>query len=306
MEKLLRTPEASYRQNRYRRRLGATALTVAASALFPLTAQAQPIINNEPITQTAETVSYVALGDSYASGEGNPPFDSGTDIPGVNECHRSQDAYPAVLAGMIGAQLTNVACSRMSPEGLFYPQWNEGISQLDHLDTTTDIVTITIGGNQVNLGELAITCSLSDCGPDTPIYKSIVQTLEDQAFQQRLNSIYKTILEKAPNAKVMVVGYPKFIDTHPVCTVMGWENDTTISHVVDLLNTTARNVVNDAIDDPRLRYVAPPPDIDVCSFKGKFNVLRGLQRPEYFGHPNPSGQEDIAETVLEAYQPPID
>lgn len=38
-------------------------------------------------------IEYYAMGDSYSAGEGVPSFESGTDDPGVNECHRSPKAY---------------------------------------------------------------------------------------------------------------------------------------------------------------------------------------------------------------------
>lgn len=45
-------------------------------------------------------LTYAALGDSYSSGEGVPPFEVGTDTAGPpeNRCHRSTAAYPYLLA----------------------------------------------------------------------------------------------------------------------------------------------------------------------------------------------------------------
>ncbi len=52
-----------------------------------------------PSQYEAPSPSYVAMGDSFSSGEGNPPFETGTDEEGVNECHRSPQAYPRLLQG---------------------------------------------------------------------------------------------------------------------------------------------------------------------------------------------------------------
>ena len=39
---------------------------------------------------------YVSVGDSYSSGEGNAPFDAGTDVSG-DKCHRSNLAWPRMM-----------------------------------------------------------------------------------------------------------------------------------------------------------------------------------------------------------------
>src|SRR5690606_34275109 len=71
--------------------------TIAATftALAPVPASAQ-----------AQTVEYVALGDSYASGLGTREY-----IDDGSGCSRSDHAYPSLLADEIGADLTFAACS---------------------------------------------------------------------------------------------------------------------------------------------------------------------------------------------------
>ncbi len=39
---------------------------------------------------------YVALGDSYSAGEGDRPYEPGTDTK-TNTCHRSEKAYPTMI-----------------------------------------------------------------------------------------------------------------------------------------------------------------------------------------------------------------
>lgn len=114
-------------------------------------------VGGEPVTQT----SYVALGDSYSSGEGNPPFLSGTDQPG-DYCHRSDAAYPEVLAGMLGAQLKFYACSGATTANITttrqYP--GEPTFQLGEpgVDATAGLVTLTIGGNDAGFSAVLKTC----------------------------------------------------------------------------------------------------------------------------------------------------
>ncbi len=107
-------------------------------------------------------ISYVALGDSYSAAEGNPPFISGTDVPGVDQCHRSQNyAYSEVLTQAYGITPSNFsfhACSGAQTfnivDGIKLPdktivgqsQWGEPL-QINWVKPTTSLVTMSIGGN---------------------------------------------------------------------------------------------------------------------------------------------------------------
>jgi hypothetical protein len=51
------------------------------------------------LTEPAEA-TYVALGDSYSSGEGDPPYELGSDVQG-DTCHRSQQAYGPLIDGAL-------------------------------------------------------------------------------------------------------------------------------------------------------------------------------------------------------------
>lgn len=85
------------------------------------------------VTLYTPVVKYVAMGDSFSSGEGNPPFEAGTDEGGVNECHRSDRAYPRLIAGSSNGipslSLTDFrACSGAVTSNIWdIAQVNEGI-----------------------------------------------------------------------------------------------------------------------------------------------------------------------------------
>jgi GDSL-like Lipase/Acylhydrolase family len=111
---------------------------------------------------------YVALGDSYSSGEGaidgagDPSFITDTNLSKVDECHRSLNAYPELLStepavNAIPAGYTFSACSgarvanfvkKLPGDG----GWNEG-PQIDKIaspgqqDTKTGLITLSVGGN---------------------------------------------------------------------------------------------------------------------------------------------------------------
>ena len=60
----------------------------------------------------------MALGDSYSSGEGNPPYEAGTDTPS-NMCHRSNTASYASFIGAFNSPFKSVACSGAITDNLY-------------------------------------------------------------------------------------------------------------------------------------------------------------------------------------------
>lgn len=117
--------------------------------------------------------TYVALGDSFSSGEGAPPYLPGTAVGtghpiDRNQCHRSSLAYPSLVAARFGVPANRFqfwACSGAVLANVAGPfalggqgQWNEAV-QLGHLNNqNAKLVTISIGGNDANFGAIAHAC----------------------------------------------------------------------------------------------------------------------------------------------------
>jgi GDSL-like lipase/acylhydrolase family protein len=109
-------------------------------------------------TSTSCGKKYVALGDSYSSGEGNPPFLPGTDGPS-DYCHRSSQAYPEVLGAQFGMPLF-YACSGAVTSDItstFHDTEPPQITQ-PGVDTTADLLTMTIGGNDAGFSDVLKAC----------------------------------------------------------------------------------------------------------------------------------------------------
>lgn len=198
----------------------------------------------EPQTTTTvtwippSTHTYVALGDSYSSGEGapNPNYLPGTDdhtIP--NLCHRSTAAYP---------WLTHKATSNTYPTFVFRAcsgatiqdfsnsnqEGNKGEpAQQSWLNSYTRLVTLSIGGNNVGFADV-----LSYCAVRIPFNH---RTTCEAKFSQQVDAaiarisatgspknpytlpyLYKTIKSDAPNAKILVLGYPRLFPINPPIT----------------------------------------------------------------------------------------
>jgi lysophospholipase L1-like esterase len=149
-------------------------------------------------TPAGAAVNYVALGDSYASGVGAGHYSGGS-------CDRSAGAYPQLWANANHpSSFAFVACSGATTADVIS-------SQLSALSASTTLVSVTIGGNDVGFENVMVTCvifSTSDC-------VSAVDQAENEAQTQlpaSLNALFSDISARAPNARVVVVGYPEFYD----------------------------------------------------------------------------------------------
>src|SRR5688500_4909692 len=103
----------------------------------------------------AAAPSYVALGDSYASGTGTRSY-----ISDGTSCQRSTYAYPSLIAASRGYALNFKACS-----GAKIPDVTN--NQLGALTTATNYVTISVGGNDAGFSSVLTECAqpgwMSNC-----------------------------------------------------------------------------------------------------------------------------------------------
>ncbi len=169
--------------------------------------------------------SYVALGDSYASGTGTRGY---TD----SACQRSDYAYPKLIADARGYALSFKACSGATTSTVTN-------SQLSALTTGTSYVTISVGGNDAGFSDVLTECAqpgwMSNCsGAITTARNFINNTLPG-----RLSTLYASIRSKAPSAVVVVVGYPRIFMGED-CNAGTWfspSEQTSLNSTADLLNS---------------------------------------------------------------------
>ena len=139
-------------------------------------------------------VVYDALGDSYASGYGVPPY---------ADCGRSQSAYPVQLDGRHRLRLDDfVACAGATTTSLVSG------GQLAALDADTDLVTLSIGGNDVGWSSAVIAC-LGGTDAQCTGAVAVVDTRITSELPALLDTVYAEVAAAAPNAQVVVTGYPR-------------------------------------------------------------------------------------------------
>lgn len=206
----------------------------------------------------------VAMGDSYASGEGvtegpggleyypESDYFDGNEFT-KNSCHRSRMAWSrqAKLPGYtqsIGAMadlrspdmdFQFVACSGARHYHVLGTPLNHELGQIDqgYLDQHTTLVTIAIGGNDMRFSDVVATCvkpgvdceqaTLPEKDPDTGVEIEGRQTTPLNIWapayarsevRPRLVTTLRQIQEHAPNARIVLMGYPHLLTYGPEAT----------------------------------------------------------------------------------------
>jgi lysophospholipase L1-like esterase len=151
----------------------------------------------------AVPVDYVALGDSYSSGVGAPPYTGGT-------CLRSARSYAQLWANSHEiSSFSFVACGGAVTADVRN-------NQLGTLNANTDLVTITIGGNDVGFADTVFSCVL---GSDTSCVNAVNNGINaaNTTLPGRLDATYAAIRSRAPNAVLIVLGYPRLVEPNGNC-----------------------------------------------------------------------------------------
>lgn len=169
---------------------------VGAAAVAPLVLTAAPVSATPPS-------AYVALGDSHASGVAAGPYD-----PASGECLRSLTSYAPKFASEFRLRLTNATCSGATTEKI--------VEQAKQLTAKTKVVTISIGGNDAGFSSAVGACRT---GTDQQCDGAVATGLAfiQKQLPAKLDATYRLIAQKAPKARVAVVGYPRLFETGETC-----------------------------------------------------------------------------------------
>jgi lysophospholipase L1-like esterase len=236
----------------------------------------------------AASPSYVALGDSYASGVGTRVYyNDGTN------CQRSPDAYGPKISAARGYALTFEACSGAKTTDV-------NNNQLGPLSSSTNLVTITIGGNDAGFSTVIVDCAAwyFPCQSAIDNANSFIKN----QLPALLDTTYNDIRSRAPGAHVVVLGYPHlFTSDGRTCNF----NALTSSHEQEL-NQTADlldGVISGRASAHGFTYVDPRNAFlphEVCSSSEWLNGQSSPLSESY--HPNISGQADFT-TLVEGVLP---
>lgn len=165
-------------------RLGAASLMTAGLIAGGVAAPAS--------AHSRSSIDYVALGDSYSSGLGG-------GVP-LTTCGQTAFGYPTLLDKKRSIDLeADASCSGAIT--------SEVADQAASMDRGTDLVTITIGGNDLNYGDVVGACLLGTSAQCDGAISLAVEKI-DTVLPRDLDAAYDAIREESKYAHVVVLGYP--------------------------------------------------------------------------------------------------
>lgn len=261
--------------------------------------------------------NYLAWGDSYSSGEGVEPFEAGTE--GESSCRRSVNAYPRLLEQDPSLRLelgsSFVACQGATISAITSGYNNQG-AQLDMLTAETDLITMTIGGNDVPFRNFATACIMPgvvQCneGPHGDALAGIVNNVISQ-MEEMLGAVHNRLMGLGnSNASVLIIGYPQLMPEVWTANSAGcwWlqpQELPTIREVTESLNTAIKNEVEAiggnfhfvSATEPGSPFIGHELCRDASDTMPSYFRNYDSSAPEaYTFHPNEQGQQAYASLV---------
>jgi len=256
--------------------------------------------------EPAPVDKYVAMGDSFASGAGLPQTTSVV-------CQRSRLAYPALVAEKLDARLDDASCGGATTANVTAPQLIAAKSvppQLDAVTRSTDLVTVELGYNDQNwFGALFPGCT--DLAPRDPGGHPCQDAAPvggrdpeatAHAIGEQVAATLESIEKKAPQARVLLIGYPQLVPASGTCPELPLAagDYPFVRSMMELLDDELRA----AADSAGVTYVdvmGPSAGHDICA-GDKAWVNGGTTLPGVAAvyHPFARGQRALADLVLAA------
>lgn len=249
-------------------------------------------------------IRYVAMGDSYSAASGNVPPDP-TAAP---ECLRSTVNYPHLIASKLHATFTDVTCGAAETSDYSTSQYPGVAPQLNALQPNTQLVTMTIGGNDSGVFIDSIAecgaAGLSTLGQGSPCKdrygSSFDNTIRTTTYPALVKAL-KAVRAKSPHARVAILGYPWILPATGGCFPQMPVATGDVPYLRDEQAT-----LNDAVRRAAAATGATYVDMskvsnghDACKAAG----VRWIE-PVLFGtnpvivHPNPLGESKMAAQAL--------
>ncbi|HXT46760.1 MAG TPA: SGNH/GDSL hydrolase family protein [Pseudonocardiaceae bacterium] len=194
----------------------ATLATLCALLGIPASAGAQAV---------AAPRHYVALGDSYTAG----PLIPVQRIDPIG-CERSTSNYPSRLAAALGIRdFTDVSCSGAKTENMTAAQsvllLGTNPPQFNALRPDTDLVTLTISGNDIGFTEIVYTCGRvasrdpfgNPCEREATAGGGDLYAQRIEAAAPKVARVIEGIHQRSPHATVLLVGYLRILPPTEGC-----------------------------------------------------------------------------------------
>ncbi|GAB3672313.1 SGNH/GDSL hydrolase family protein [Actinocorallia lasiicapitis] len=278
--------------------IGLFAAVQGCSAAAPLPLPSTPAPATSALSPLPAALAvqgaYLALGDSYSSGEGAYPAKA--DLAPANRCHRTSASYVHTVRRTFrfAGGTSFWACAGARVDHLLTGKSGEA-PQLDRAGARTSLITLTIGGNDLGFSQVIAACAL-------PSSRACAQ--EEAALPARraglrrsLDALLARLTARAPKARIILVGYPRLFA--PEIRGLNTQGD----RLNDLLRAAARRADSALV---RRRAAGSVEYADTAAAFAGHEI--GAQDPYVNGlsltaragmfHPNAAGYRALARAVV--------
>ena len=253
---------------------------------------------------------YVAMGDSYTAA---PLFPLDDDLV-IDDCLRSDQNYPTLVADDLDITVTDVSCSGASTNSIFNEQkFTTKVQppQIEALPADADLVTVGIGANDFTFFSDMIFDCLAVADRDVqgaPCREANTNAAGRDSLRRNLGKIRKNvkkvvaaITEQAPDARVLLVGYPQIIPSEGTCRPRLPLAIGDYAYTRDLNLLLAKAVRNGGVaaGAEYVDLVEASQGHDICAEKPWVAGIRGKDNKAAGLHPYPAEQQAVAELILE-------
>ncbi len=245
---------------------------------------------------------YTALGDSFSSGEGSGDYYDTT-------CDRSLNAWPARLSVALGItqalDFDLAACTGATSATI-------QSGQMLTLNSSTNVVSITAGGNDAAYGPALEACaSATVLSPTGVCPQATLSNAAATAAALAAQTAWRAALAAAPSAVLLIMGYPDiWSTTDPSCASNnGMRADVVAAfsastQLLDAKLATAAQLLQGDVPNRTILYVDPNADggwsqHTICASVPWANGI-SLTHPKGSFHPNSAGNLELCADAMSA------
>jgi hypothetical protein len=234
------------------------------------------LVGSEGAQQTQ--LQYVALGDSFTSGEGETHDIYYRELTntGVHTCHTSIRSYPYLIAGAWSRSVQSIACSGARSLDIVSSQGYQGQNERLHVvedaeawkqqayqgfvpgivpqlnivqHTRPKLISLSIGGNDVGMIDKLKAClAPTTCDWASEPDKKRAMAREIRDVYQPLRRLLSEIKRSSPASDILVIGYPKIINESATAScdfstdfLLDSSERQLLNEAIQLLNTVIRH-----------------------------------------------------------------
>lgn len=288
-----------------RRRLpAALAVTLLATATLvvgpaaPAAAAPEGLSTVRPYTGGA----YVAMGDSRASGTHRTPT-----LGYYLGCLRSADSYPEILRARLAPRtFTDVSCAGATSANLWSTPQPTRIytrqPQIQRVPAGAQLLTISIGGNDMQWGPILAKCLIDRAGADRRCRSDATLaarvTSRIAVMQRETSAALAAVRAKQPQAQIVMVGLGGFIGQRGCYpTVPLPDGDAAWMRGVFARANTVLRAVAESVDGSFIDVQNLSEGKDACNRSGAWYEGQTNEKGTLKWHFNHQGSTEIARLI---------